>query len=149
VSAVRGHAISFRADPFREDDALIDIADALIIMCDGLITHFGSYGQLRGLLPDEVKVVSYPGALICPGFIDGHVHYAQTQIIGAYGEQLSDWLTSYAFAEEQRFADPHYAALAARVFFDQLLANGTTTALAFCATYPASVARLRAQVAAP
>jgi guanine deaminase len=139
VSAIRGHAISFRADPFREDDALIDIADALIITRDGLITHFGPYGRLRDLLPDEVKVVSYPGALICPGFIDGHVHYAQTRIIGAYGEQLTDWLTTYAFAEEQRLADPHYAALAARVFFDQLLANGTTTAVTFCATYPVSV----------
>jgi guanine deaminase len=81
----------------------------------------------------------YPGALICPGFIDGHAHYAQTRIIASYGEQLTDWLADYAYAEEQRFADPQYAALAARVFFDQLLANGTTTALAFCATYPASV----------
>jgi guanine deaminase len=139
VTAVRGHAISFRADPFREDDALIDVADALIITRDGLITHFGPYGRLRDLLPDEVEVVSYPGALICPGFIDGHVHYPQARIIGAYGEQLTEWLTTYAFREEQRFADPRYAALAAQVFFDQLLANGTTTALTFCATYPVSV----------
>jgi hypothetical protein len=47
--AVRGHAISFRADPFREDDALVDVADALIITRDGLITHFGPYDQLSGL----------------------------------------------------------------------------------------------------
>jgi guanine deaminase len=139
VAAVRGHAISFRADPFREDDALIDIADALIIMRDSLITHFGAYDQLKDLLPAEARIASHPGALICPGFIDGHVHYAQARIIGSYGEQLTDWLAAYPYAEEQRFADPHYAALAARVFFDQLLANGTTTALTFCATYPASV----------
>jgi guanine deaminase len=139
ASAVRGHAISFRADPFREDDALVDVADALIITRDGLITHFGPYDQLSCLLADGVQVTRYPGALICPGFIDGHVHYAQTRIIASYGEQLTDWLADYAYAEEQRFADPQYAALAARVFFDQLLANGTTTALAFCATYPASV----------
>jgi guanine deaminase len=139
VTAIRGHAISFRADPFREDDALIDVADALIIMRDGRITHFGAYSQLRDLLPGEVTPVTYPGALISAGFIDGHVHYAQTRIIGAYGEQLADWLATYAFAEEERFADPDYAALAARVFFDQILASGTTTALTFCATYPASV----------
>ena len=31
-------------------------------------------------------------ALILAGFIDCHVHYPQTQIIGAYGAQLIDWL---------------------------------------------------------
>ena len=41
-----------------------------------------------------------------PGFIDAHIHYPQTQVIGSYGAQLLDWLHNYTFVEEQKFADP-------------------------------------------
>src|SRR3954454_6408090 len=37
------------------------------------------------------------------------------------------------------FEDPAHAAARARVFCDELLRNGTTTALVFCAVYPQSV----------
>jgi guanine deaminase len=67
------------------------------------------------------------------------VHYVQTGIIGAYGSQLIDWLNHYTFIEEQRFADKAHADDVARLFFDQLMANGTTTAATFCAMYPESV----------
>src|SRR6202012_5241539 len=50
-----------------------------------------------------------------------------------------DWLNEYTFVEEQRFGDKAHAAAVAGVFFDQLLMNGTTTALTFCAVYPESV----------
>jgi guanine deaminase len=90
ASAVRGHAISFRADPFRDDDALIDISDALIVTRDGLITDFGPHEQVRQRLPRDAEVVAYPRELICPGFIDGHVHYPQTPIIGSYSGELAD-----------------------------------------------------------
>jgi guanine deaminase len=66
-----------------------------------------------------------PRELICPGFIDGHVHHTQTPVIGSYGDRLADWLNGYAFPEEQRYADPGYASAVARVFFDQMMANGT------------------------
>jgi hypothetical protein len=59
ASAVRGHAISFRADPFRDDDALIDISDALIVTRDGLITDFGPHEQVRQRLPRDAEVVAY------------------------------------------------------------------------------------------
>lgn len=139
TTAVRGHAISFRADPFLADDALIDVEDALIVFRDGVIAAFGPYEQLRGTLPAGVEVHHYPDALLCAGFIDAHVHYVQTGIVGAFGAQLLEWLNHYTFAEEQRFADRVHCDTMARLFFDQLLANGTTTALTFCATFPSSV----------
>ncbi|MFC8732923.1 hypothetical protein ACFT5B_10725 [Luteimicrobium sp. NPDC057192] len=47
VTAVRGHAVSFKDDPFHSDDALVDIADALVVSEDGVITAFGPYDETR------------------------------------------------------------------------------------------------------
>lgn len=107
VTAVRGHAISFSGDPFFDDDALVDVEDALIVSEDGSITAFGPYDELRDNVPDGVEVVHYPDALLCAGFVDIHIHYVQTGIIGASGSQLIDWLNEYTFIEEQRFAGTH------------------------------------------
>lgn len=138
TTAVRGHAITFRGDPFLDQDALIDIPDALIVSTDGIIVAFGPYAQVKDRVPDGVAVQHYPNHLISAGFIDTHIHYVQTGIIGAFGGQLIDWLNNYTFIEEQRFADKDYAEAVAGVFFDQLLCNGTTTAVAFAAVYPSS-----------
>lgn len=138
TTAVRGHAISFRGDPFFTDDALIDVEDAVIVSTDGVITAFGPYEQTRGQVPDGVAVAHHPDALICAGFVDTHIHYVQTGIIGAFGSQLIDWLNNYTFIEEQRFADKAHADAVAKVYFDELLRNGTTTAVTFAAVYPGS-----------
>ena len=80
-----------------------------------------------------------------PGFIDTHVHYVQTGMIASYGAQLLDWLDRYAFPAEMAFKDAAHAEAMARVFCDELLRNGTTTALVFCAVYPQSVDALFAE----
>jgi guanine deaminase len=139
TTAVRGHAISFTGDPFFVDDAFVDIEDALIISEGGIITAFGPYSELSGQVPTGVEVVHYPDALLCAGFIDTHIHYVQTGIIGAFGSQLIEWLNTYTFVEEQRFAQKAHADAIAKLYFDQLLANGTTTAVTFAAVYPQSV----------
>lgn len=139
VTAVRGHAISFRGDPFVDDDALVDVPDALIVCEDGVITAFGDYPATKGAVPAGVEIVEYPDALLCAGFIDAHTHYVQTGIIGAFGTQLIDWLNDYTFVEEQRFSDAEHAAAIATIFFDALFRNGTTTAVTLCAVYPESV----------
>jgi len=138
-TAVRGHAITFTGDPFFDDDAFVDIEDALILSQDGVITAFGPYEQTKASLPEGVEVVHYPDHLICAGFIDTHIHYVQTGIIGAFGSQLIKWLNHYTFIEEQNFADKAHADEIAKRFFDELLRNGTTTAVTFCAVYPSSV----------
>jgi guanine deaminase len=74
-----------------------------------------------------------------PGFIDAHVHYSQTHVIGSYGAQLLDWLTNYTFVEEQKFADPAHCARVAAFFLDELFRSGTTTALVYCSVHPESV----------
>jgi guanine deaminase len=71
-----------------------------------------------------------PARQLLPGFVDAHVHYPQTEMIGAFGEQLLEWLTTYTFPVESQF-DEEYAAEIAQFFINQLLSHGTTTALVF------------------
>jgi guanine deaminase len=77
--------------------------------------------------------------LTMAGFIDCHVHYPQTQIVGAGGEQLIDWLERYTYVAEQQFAGKEYARAAARVFLNECFRAGTTTAAVFCTVHPQSV----------
>ncbi|GFN06852.1 guanine deaminase [Streptomyces microflavus] len=138
ISAVRGPLIWFRDDPFLvgRDDAFVHESDGLLICEDGIITAAGDYNALRDRLPEGVEPVHYPDHVITAGFIDTHTHYVQTGIIAAFGSQLIDWLNRYTFVEEQRFSDADYARQVASSFCDELLRNGTTTALTFCAVYP-------------
>lgn len=90
-------------------------------------------------------VVHYPQHLLAPGFIDLHVHYPQTDIIGAPAEGLLPWLENYTFPEESRYHDPAVATETASFFLDEMLRNGVTTALTFATSHPASVNALMAQ----
>ncbi len=141
VSAVRGSLVWFTADPFltSSEEALEFIEDGLLVVRDSRIEAVGPYEELVGSLPTGVTVVHHRDKLIVPGFVDPHVHYVQTRIIGAYGNQLLDWLQNSVYPEEARFASPDYARRYAALFCDQILRNGTTTALVNCATYPVSV----------
>ena len=79
--------------------------DGLVICRDGLIEQVGPFASLKAHLPADVTITDYSGCLISPGFIDTHVHYVQTGVIGAQGKQLLDWLETYTFIAEQAFAD--------------------------------------------
>lgn len=68
-----------------------------------------------------------------------HIHFPQTDIIGAPADGLLPWLENYTFPEEGKFADPAHSAAVAEVFFDELMRNGVTTSLAFATSHPASV----------
>ena len=115
------------------------IEDGLLIAEHGKITWFGDWQSGQAHLPAGVQVTHYPGQLIVPGFIDTHIHFPQTEMIGAYGEQLLEWLNTYTFPTEMQFADPAYAQKIAQFFVQELLKNGTTTALVFCTVHPQSV----------
>src|SRR5688572_3394688 len=136
--AIRAPALTFTGDPFVEgvEATLRYERDALIAMRDGRITHFGPADRIRPELPPGIHIKEYGrDALILPGFIDCHVHYPQTQIIGAYGEQLLDWLNKYTFVAEQQFASIEHARAVAETFLDECLRNGTTTVATFCTVH--------------
>ena len=79
------------------------------------------------------------GKLILPGFIDTHVHMPQLEVIASYGTELLDWLNTYTFPAETRFADPAYSQAGAALFTDALLAHGTTSAVVFPTVHKVSV----------
>lgn len=67
-----------------------------------------------------------------PGMVDLHVHAPQYPQLGlALDEPLEVWLHKYTFPLEARYADLDFAAKAYGLLVDDLLANGTTTALYF------------------
>ena len=147
ITAVRGALVFFIDDPFLTDphQAFVHEPDGLVICRDGLIMASGPAARLASQLPDGVVPVHYPNCLISPGFIDTHVHYVQTEIIGAYGKRLLDWLNDTTFVAEQAFAEESHAKRIANLFCDELLRNGTTAAMVLCAIYPQSVDALFAE----
>lgn len=132
--------LDFLEDPFyvSELESVRYIADGLLVLENGNVKELGTYESLQDKY-SGIPITSYPGMLIMPGFIDTHIHFPQMEIIAAYGEQLLEWLNKYTFPTEGKFKDKAYAQKVAAIFLDELLRNGTTTALVFAAVYPESV----------
>ena len=131
--AFRAAVLHCLADPGEESDAsaLQFFDDGLLLVEDGRVIDIGDASTLMQQLGDDIAITEFPGKIIVPGFIDCHVHYPQLDIIASYGAQLLDWLNQYAFPVEAMFADEDHAREVAGVFLDELLRNGTTTALVF------------------
>ena len=101
------------------------------MVADGRVVSVGGYADLAATLPPRTPIEDLRGKWIVPGFVDTHIHYAQTDVIASPGEQLLTWLERYTFPEEGRFGDEAYARQVADFFLDELLRNGTTTAVVF------------------
>ncbi|MEB3282636.1 MAG: guanine deaminase [Lyngbya sp.] len=140
LKAFRGAFLDFVADPFYRsvEESIRYIPDGLLIVENGKIKEFGSYEHLQPQYPD-LESITYPDKLIVPGFIDLHVHYPQTEMIASDSNQLLDWLERYTFLTESQFKDPEYCRQIAEFFIDELLGNGTTTAVVLAAVFPESV----------
>lgn len=139
-TAIRSAMLTFKKDPFfhEMDECLVYESDAVIVMEGGKITQVG---RAQDILPslDGVEVKRYTDSVIIPGFIDSHVHYPQTEIIGAYGEQLLDWLNNYTFIAEQGFKNKEHASEVAKVFLKEQFRNGVTSSTVYCTVFPQSV----------
>ncbi|HEY3750442.1 MAG TPA: guanine deaminase [Pseudonocardiaceae bacterium] len=146
--AVRGPLFWFRDDPSHADGAAAVVyeSDGVVLCRDGHVLATGPWPALRGQV--DMPVHHYPNHLITAGFVDAHVHYPQTRILGGHAGGLTDWLERHAYPEEERFSDLEHARSTAGVFCDKLLSNGTTTALAFCTQHPESVDALLTETSA-
>ena len=141
VRAHRGAILHFRSDPGSGDDpdTFEFFDDGLLVTADGRVASIGPARELLPALPSDAERVEHRDSILMPGFVDTHVHYPQTDIVGTGGRQLLDWLEHYTFPAERGFADPAHAREVAEFFLDELVRNGTTTALVFCSVHPASV----------
>ena len=141
---IRGDILTYSGDPWYQpvDTVRHYIEQGAILVDDGHITAVGPAKDLRRAIGPEIPVDDYTGHLLLPGFVDAHVHYPQTEMIGAHGHQLIDWLNTYTFVTEQCFADPAHASEVARVFLQEQLRNGVTSSCVFCTVHPQSVEAL-------
>ncbi|AVY93932.1 guanine deaminase [Microvirgula curvata] len=140
-TALRGAMLTFRDDPFTHalSDCAVYEPDAVIVMANGLIDAVGPAADILPTLSADVPVTVWRDCVLLPGFIDSHVHYPQTEMIGAHGEQLIDWLNNYTFVAEQGFSDKTHAAEVAEVFLREQHRNGVTASTVFCTVHPQSV----------
>lgn len=135
-----GEILDFVDDPAKAgEQAHRYFEQGALVIVDGKITGLGNQSDILPALTGDYEIRHYQDSIIIPGMIDSHIHFPQTEMIAAYGEQLLEWLEEYAFPTEKRFADENYAAEVANRFLDELLRNGTTTALVFGTVHPQSV----------
>ncbi len=130
-TAIRGDLLDFTAEPPWAGTAMDGVRwrpDHWLLVDSGRIA-----GALPGSQPpgDDWQRVDHSGRLLLPGFIDTHVHCPQIDVIASHGTGLLDWLDTYTFPAERRFADPAVAAAGAGLFLDALLAHGSTSAVVF------------------
>ena len=135
-----GQTLRFQGDPFAvpHDDAAQISSRGAVLLRDGRIADVGEAIDLQAKYP-QTDVADHGAHLITAGFVDAHMHYPQTAMIASWGLQLIDWLNTYTFPAELRFADRDYADDIADRTLDLALSHGTTTLASFCTIHPASV----------
>jgi guanine deaminase len=142
TTAYRGNVLHFLRDPGDASDpagAYEYFEDGVLVVRDGHVVETGPADQVLARCPAGTPVIDRTGKLILPGFVDCHIHYSQTDVIASYGEQLLEWLDRYTYPAERRFEDAGHAREVADFFLDELLRNGTTTALVLGTVHPESV----------
>ena len=97
--------------------------DSYIAVENGIVE--GIYGKL----PEKyigAPLTDYGSNVMIPAFSDLHVHAPQYPQRGLGMDLLlSDWLNTYTFPQEARYADPEYADAVYEVFLKSLIENGT------------------------
>ncbi len=127
-------------------DVVQFIEHGTMLVANGKVIKLGTADSID--VPNNATVVDLGNKLVMPGFVDTHIHFPQVDVIASYGTQLLDWLERYTFPEESRYSDYELAEKTASFFLDELLSNGTTTALVFGTVHPESVDAFFSQAAA-
>ncbi len=140
--ALRGDLLDFTGTPHWADPGLHGVRfrpDHWLLVEGGRIV-----GAQPGAQPPDASwdCQDHRGRLVMPGFIDTHVHSPQLDVIASYGAELLDWLHTYTFPAEMRYADPAHAEAGAALFLDALLAHGTTSAVVFPTVHKVSAEAL-------
>ncbi|KXV35326.1 chlorohydrolase [Gluconobacter thailandicus] len=107
---------------------------ALLVNAEGVIQERHSLGTERydALSAHRNAVRLSDETLLIPGLTDLHIHAPQWPQAGmALDRPLEDWLATYTFPLEARYADPAFAEGVYDDLVRTLLENGTTTALYF------------------
>ena len=132
---LRADLLDFTADPgFALPNEATGVRwrpDHLVLIEDGRIHAVQPAAQAVPPGWQHVAQEDHGGRLLMPGFIDTHVHCPQLDVIASFGTALLDWLNTYTFPAEKRYADPEVSRLGAQRFLSALWAHGTTSAVVF------------------
>ena len=140
--ALRGDLLDFTATP---EWAVVDSSAVRFRPDHWLLVENGRIvGAQAGseVLDASWEQHDHRGKLLLPGFIDTHVHGPQIEVIASYGTELIDWLNTYTFPAEIRFADEAVSKAGAERFLDALLESGTTSAVVFATVHKVSAQAL-------
>lgn len=145
--ALRGDLLDLTADPGWQ----VDPGAAVRFRPDHWLL-VDEHGRIHGACPDDAgadawlapggRRIDCRGQLVTPGFIDTHVHAPQVDVIASFGTELLEWLNTYTFPAERKYADPVQAERGSALFLDALLACGTTSALVFPTVHKVSAEAL-------
>lgn len=138
IIGYKANILFFTDNPLTNKNSYKYFPKGVLYIQNGKILDVGDYNTLETKYKNT-KLIDYSNKFILPGFIDTHIHYPQSEMIASYGSQLLDWLNKYTLPTEKLFSDPKEATYEANFFLDQLLKNGTTTALIFGTVNPVSV----------
>ncbi|MBL9100570.1 MAG: guanine deaminase [Myxococcales bacterium] len=116
----------------RPDEPRVEVlADALVT-----IGEDGKIAAVDDAPPGCAVAETFPGAVLLPGFVDTHVHFPQTRVLGSASGPLLPWLERSVFPEEARFAAAAYAAAVAEEFCEAMIRQGTTCASIYSSSHP-------------
>lgn len=100
-----------------------------LVLEDGVVQ--GVYDALPQALA-SAPITDYGDRLIMQSFVDMHLHAPQYPMLGMGMDlPLLDWLNTYTFRTEARFADPDFARRTYRRLATDLITNGTTRVCMF------------------
>ncbi|HMS26673.1 MAG TPA: guanine deaminase, partial [Burkholderiaceae bacterium] len=146
VHAYRARILRFAENKAPASSAILDEDGLLVIGTNAVgkqvVVAVGSHQNLIAKVKSDypsVLIQHLPDRIIAPGFVDMHIHYPQTDVIGSPADGLLPWLEKYTFPEENLYSSGEYAAKTATYFVAELLRNGVTTALTFATSHVASV----------
>ena len=85
--------------------------------------------------PPEKAALGDADALICPGFIDAHLHFPQIDCVGHDGLELMDWLERIIYPAEMRWEEQDIAGNQIRAAYQRMLQTGTLGYAAFLTSH--------------
>jgi guanine deaminase len=141
-----GDVLDITADPGfnkpEESEGVRWRQDHAVLIEEGRIVAVQPRQQVMPAEWRGAPVLDHTGRLITPGFIDTHVHCPQLDVIASFGSELLEWLDTYTFPAEQRYADPAVSRAGAERFIHALWAHGTTSAVVFPTVHKVSAQAL-------
>ncbi len=123
-------------------------SDHVLLVEEGRIAWIGPAADILATLPPDVPLDDHRSRLVLPGLIDAHIHFPQAQVIASPARDLLDWLDRHTFPAETAYADPAHAARMASFFLDELLRQGTTTAVVYGSVHAVSIDALMTEARA-